>query len=96
MKMQLISDIYIISAKSQLDGEKSIEINIELSELTTFNTVSFAYTSARNMRCELLISEDGENYISVYDENSRDFIEWNFNEKTAKYLRIPTLPRAVP
>ena len=83
-----ISDLYIISAKSQLDGEKSIEINIELSELTTFNTVSFAYTSARNMRCELLISEDGENYISVYDENSRDFIEWNFNEKTAKYLRI--------
>lgn len=83
-----ISDLYIISAKSQSDSEKSIEINIELAGLTTFNMVSFSYTSARNMKCELLLSEDGKNYISVYDETSRDFIEWNFNEKTAKYIRI--------
>ena len=40
------------------------------------------------MPCELSLSEDGENYISVYDVSSRDFIEWNFSDKTARYIKI--------
>jgi hypothetical protein len=40
------------------------------------------------MPCELYLSEDGENYIAVYDIASRDYIEWNFNTKAARYVKI--------
>ena len=83
-----IGDLYIISANSSTNEEKKIEILIDLGSLITFNTVSFKYTSTREMPCELYLSEDGENYISVYDVTSKDYIEWNFNAKTARYIKI--------
>lgn len=83
-----ISDLYVISAQSTNDEEKTLDILIDLGSLLTFNTVSFKYTSTREMLCELYLSEDDENYIPVYDVSSRDFIEWNFNEKTARYIKI--------
>ena len=83
-----ISDVYIISANSSDCKEKQIEILVDLGSLITFNTVLFKYTSTRSMPCELYLSEDGENYISVYDVSSRDYIEWNFNAKTARYIKI--------
>lgn len=83
-----IGDLYIISAKSFNEQAKQIEINVDLGSLTEFNTVSFSYTSTREMPCELFLSEDGENFISVYDVSSRDYIEWNFNAKTARYIKI--------
>ena len=83
-----ISDLFIITAQSNDDKEKAIEIIIDLGSLLTFNTVSFKYTSTREMPCELYLSEDDENYISVYDVSSRDYAEWNFNEKTARYIKI--------
>lgn len=83
-----ISDFFIISASSFEDKEKSIEILVDLGSMITFNMVSFKYTSTREMPCELYLSEDGENYISVYDVKSRDYIEWNFNAKTARYIKI--------
>ena len=83
-----ISDVFIISAKSSDAEEKTLEINVDLGSLLEFNTVSFKYTSTRNMPCELYLSEDGENYISVYDMNNRDYVEWSFNSKIARYIRI--------
>ena len=83
-----ISDLFIISAQSIDDKEKTLEIIVDLGSLLTFNTVSFKYTSTREMPCELYLSEDNENYISVYDVSSRDYAEWNFNEKTARYIKI--------
>lgn len=83
-----ISDLYIISAINSSDKEKQLEILVDLGSLITFNMVSFKYTSTREMPCELYLSEDGENYISVYDVKSRDYIEWNFNAKTARYIKI--------
>lgn len=83
-----ISDMFIITAKSSDAEEKTIEINVDLGSLLEFNTVSFKYTSTRNMPCELYLSEDGENYITVYDMNNRDYIEWSFNSKLARYIKI--------
>ena len=83
-----ISDLFIISAKSNNNRTKTLEILIDLGSLLTFNTVSFKYTSTREMPCELYLSEDGENYITVYDMINKDYIEWNFNAKTARYIKI--------
>lgn len=83
-----LSDLFIISAKSLNANEKTLEINIDLGSLLTFNNVSFKYTSTREMLCELYLSEDGENFITVYDVSNRDYIEWNFNAKTARYIKI--------
>jgi hypothetical protein len=83
-----LNDIYILTATSSVADEKAIEINVDLGSLTTFNTVSFSYTSTREMPCELYLSEDGENYIPVYDMSNRDYAEWNFNLKTARFIRI--------
>ena len=83
-----ISDLFIISAKSTNDTAKQIEVLIDLGSLLTFNMVSFKYTSTREMPCELYLSEDGENFISVYNVTNRDYIEWNFNAKTARYIKI--------
>lgn len=83
-----LDDLFILSAKSSDIDEKIIEINIDLGSLLTFNTVSFKYTSTREMPCELYLSEDGENFITVYDMSNRDYVEWNFNAKTARYIRI--------
>ena len=84
----IFSDLFIMSAYSTDDQAKAIEIIVDLGSLLTFNTVSFKYTSTREMPCELYLSEDGENYITVYDVSSRDYVEWNFNAKTARYIKI--------
>ena len=83
-----ISDVYFISTRSNDEQEKTITLTVDLGSLMNFNTVMFSYTSTREMPCELSLSEDGENYISVYDVSSRDYIEWNFNTKTARYIKI--------
>lgn len=83
-----ISDLYIIAAKSSNEKEKTLEINVDLGSLVEFNMVSFSYTSTRVIPCELSLSEDGENFISVYDMANRDYVEWNFNSKVARYIRI--------
>lgn len=83
-----ISDLFIITGTSSSATEKVIEINIDLGTLLEFNTVSFKYTSTREMPCELYLSEDGDNFVTVYDVSSRDYIEWNFNSKTARFIKI--------
>lgn len=83
-----ISDLYIISANSSDNNEKKIEILVDLGSLLEFNTVSFTYTSTRVMPCELFLSEDNENFIAAYDMSNRDYVEWNFNAQTARYIKI--------
>lgn len=83
-----ISDMYVISAKSTNDKEKEITFIVDMGALVEFNMVSFTFTSVKEMPCELYLSENGENYISVYDITSRDYIEWNFNSKIAQYIKI--------
>lgn len=84
----IANDVCVIVAKSQSSNEKEIELHVDLGHLMEFNTVSFSYTSTRTMPCELYLSDDGENYVSVYDVYNRDYIEWNFNLKKARFLKI--------
>lgn len=83
-----LSDIYVLSCKSSTDTEKIITIDIDLGSVIEFNMVSFSFTSTKSMLCELYLSDDNENFISVHDISNSDFIEWNFNTKAAQYLRI--------
>ena len=83
-----ISDTFIISGKSTKEDKRSIEINVDLGKTYLFNTVCFSFTSVKMAHCQLLLSSDGENFIPVYDYSNRDYIEWSFNAKEARYLRI--------
>lgn len=82
------NNIFTIFTKSSNDEGKSITLNIDLGSLIEFNTVSFKFLSVRDMLCELYLSEDGENYISVYDISSRDYVEWRFNSKLVRYIKL--------
>lgn len=82
------SDMYIVSAVSASDEGKYLDIDIDLGKLITFNMVSFSYSSSKIMRCELFLSDDGQNYVPVYDVSNRDYAEWNFNSKTVRNIRI--------
>lgn len=83
-----VNEIYVANGKSVNDKEKQLSLLVDIGTLTEFNTVTFSYTSTKEMLCELYISEDGENYIPVYDITNRDYIEWNFNSKIARYIKI--------
>lgn len=83
-----ISDQYIITARSHDESSKGIDIVIDLGQLLEFNSVIFKYTSARNMLCQLSLSDDGNNYIPVYDVVNTEHIEWTFRTKLAQYIKI--------
>lgn len=83
-----IDDIYIFTGKSKTNNKKTLNVIIDLGILMTFNTVLFRSTSSNDMTFTLSLSEDGNNYYSVYDVNGKDIIEWNFNQKSARYLKI--------
>lgn len=83
-----LNEIYVLSCVSSNSDPKSLEIIVDIGSVVEFNMVSFKYTSTKEMPCELYLSEDGENYIAVYDISSRDYIEWNFNTKAARYVKI--------
>ena len=83
-----ISDQYIITGQTKSDSKKEIEIILDFGKKIEFNSVFFKFTSTRNMCCQLLLSDDGTNYISVYDITSTEHAEWNFRTKTAQYVKI--------
>ncbi len=83
-----LNEVYILTGISPSPLQKYIDINIDLGSLKTLNTVMFSYASTKEMLCELYLSENGTDYIAVYDVKARDFIEWNFNAKDIRYIRI--------
>ena len=83
-----ISDVYVISAKSAKDEEKTLTVLIDIGHLIELNMIAFTFTSTKEITCELYLSEDGENYIPVYNVTARDYIEWNFNSKKIRFFKI--------
>ena len=81
-------ELYVIACESKTNEEKTLTINIDIGFLATFNTVSFEFTSGHEMICELLLSDDGRNFLSVYDIANRNYAEWCFDPKQARYIRI--------
>lgn len=83
-----LNESYILKCVSEKDEPKELAIIVNLGSIMEFNMVSFSYTSTKEMRCEMYLSDDGENYVASYDVTSRDFIEWNFGAKKAQYIKI--------
>lgn len=83
-----IGDQYIISARSHDENSKGIDITVDLGQLIEFNSVIFKYISVRNMTCQLSLSDDGDNYIPIYDIINTEHAEWTFRTKLAQYIKI--------
>lgn len=82
------NEIYILNGRTTINKEKSITIDIDIGSLIDVNTIRFSCTSTKKVNCDLLLSDDGANFYSVYSINGLDNIEWNFNKKTIQYIKI--------
>ena len=83
-----INDVFIFTGQSNNNESKSINLIIDLTQAMKFNTVLFKSTSSNDMTFTLALSEDGNNFYSVYDIDGKDLVEWNFETKTAQYIKI--------
>lgn len=83
-----VDEQFVCYANSKKDTKKTFTLDVDLGCLNLLNTVSFSFTSTREMLCELYLSDDGTNYLAAYDVSARDYIEWNFPAKNARYIRI--------
>lgn len=82
------SDVFIFTGRSEQEKEQSLEVFVDLGAVMTFNTVLFKTTSSNDMSFNLAISEDGNDYTTVYSMDGKDLIEWNFEPQTARYLKM--------
>ena len=83
-----IDSVYTIVGKANNNKEMTISILIDLKSLMDINSVLFSFTSSRSLKCELSLSEDGENFINVHDITGTNLMEWNFPTKTVQYIKI--------
>ena len=83
-----INDVYIFTGQSSNNNAKSLSLIVDLDEIMKFNTVFFKSTSSNDMTFTLALSDDGNNFYTVYDINGKDLLEWNFETKAARYLKI--------
>jgi hypothetical protein len=83
-----INDVFILTGQSSNNEPKSVNLIVDLGMTMKFNTVFFKSTSSNDMTFTLALSEDGNSFYTVYDINGKDLIEWNFETKSAKYLKI--------
>ena len=87
----IISENCILSCKSNNSTQKELSIVVDLGEIITFNSVIFRFTTTREMKCTLALSDDGLNYTDAYDLIGTEMLEWNFNQQQKRYLKITCL-----
>jgi hypothetical protein len=83
-----INDVFIFTGQSSNNEAKSLSLIVDLYEVMKFNTVFFKSTSSNDMTFTLALSDDGNNFYTVYDINGKDLVEWNFETKSARYIKI--------
>jgi hypothetical protein len=83
-----INDVFIFIGQSENNQPKSVNLIIDLTKLMKFNTVMIKSTSSNDMTFTLALSDDGNNFYTVYDINGKDMIEWNFETKNSRYIKI--------
>ena len=83
-----INDVFIFTGQSKENTDKSVNLIVDLGSIMTFNTVFFRSTSSNDMTFTLALSDDGNSFYTVYDINGKDLIEWNFEPKNVRYLKI--------
>ncbi len=84
----IISDNYIIRAKSTNSDKKTIDLVVDLGKQFEFNTVLFKFSCLRDLNCILYLSDDNKNFLPVYDLSGSELIEWNFTKQTKRYIKI--------
>ena len=83
-----INDVFIFVGQSSENSPKALNILLDLGKLINFNTVFFKSTSSNDMTFTLALSDDGNSFYSAYDITGKDLVEWNFQEKKARYIKI--------
>ena len=83
-----INDVFIFTGQDAYNESKTLNLIVDLQNIMRFNTVFFKSTSSNDMTFTLSLSEDGNNFYTVYDINGKDLVEWNFEIKAARYLKI--------
>lgn len=83
-----INDIYIFTGQSFINTDKKVDIYVDLGKLMTFNTIILRSTSSNDVIFTASLSDDGDNYYTIYDIEGKDIIEWNFDKKTARYIKL--------
>jgi hypothetical protein len=83
-----INDVFIFTGQSKNNSKKSLNLIVDFGNIINFNTVFFRSTSSYDMTFTLSLSDDGNNFYTVYDINGKDLIEWNFEPKDARYIKI--------
>ena len=83
-----INDIYIFTGQSYVNTDKKVDIYVDLGKLMTFNTIILRSTSSNDVVFTTSLSDDGDNYYTIYDIEGKDIIEWNFDKKTARYIKL--------
>ena len=83
-----INDIYIFTGQSYVNTDKKVDIYVDLGKLMTFNTIILRSTSSNDVVFTASLSDDGDNYYTIYDIEGKDIIEWNFDKKTARYIKL--------
>lgn len=83
-----LDQAFIFHGKTTSQSSITMELIVDIGNVIDMNSVMFSFSSIRDLHCVLSLSEDGKNYIQVYENNARDFIEWNFKTKRAKYIKI--------
>ena len=91
-KENILSDVvtenFLLYGCTYDDTRNSITIDVDLGKVMEFNTVMFRFTSIRDLTCLLYLSEDGENFVKVYELQGSELLEWNFQAHEARYLKI--------
>lgn len=80
--------MYLLSGESATQSPVTIDITVDIGSIVDINSVTFEFISIKEMECVLSVSDDGSNFIVVYKNSSRDYIQWNFNQKMARYIKI--------
>lgn len=83
-----VDSVYTLICKEEENKEKTVSVIIDFKSLMDINSVLFNFTSSKELKCELSLSEDGENYVNVHDITGTNLIEWIFPVKTVRYIKI--------
>lgn len=83
-----LDSFYIATVTTVEGGPNTLTLHVNLNNTIDINTVLFSFTSAWDMKCTLAVSDDGINFIDIYDISGNNLIEWNFPSKTITEFKI--------
>jgi len=74
--------------QKKTDGECSIEVSIDLTEVVVMSSVLMNLKSTKAVSVHLSVSEDGSVWRDLMDIETTSFAEWNFSRSRIKNLKF--------